>query len=91
LRSELHSQLQPASISFSGYVGFATVGASLWWFMLSQGGPRASYYHVSNWMECEKDPAMFEDVDCQLLHSRRSNTMALSVLVVIEMLNAFNR
>jgi len=74
-----------------GYVGFATVGASLWWFKFSEGGPHVDYYQLTNWMKCGKETKMFKGIDCSLLQSHRSNTMALSMLVVIEMLNAFNR
>jgi len=42
-------------------------------------------------MQCQGDPENFGAIDCKLFDSPKPRTMALSVLVVIEVLNAFNR
>jgi len=42
-------------------------------------------------MQCHGDPENFGGIDCKVFDSSKSRTMALSVLVVIEVLNAFNR
>ena len=45
----------------------------------------------THFMQCQGDPENFGDIDCKLFDSPKPRTMALSVLVVIEVLNAFNR
>ncbi|CAJ0578900.1 unnamed protein product, partial [Mesorhabditis spiculigera] len=72
------------------YVGIATVGASMWWFLLYEDGPQISYYQVTHWMRCEIEPENFADLDCAVFEDNHPNAMALSVLVTIEMLNAIN-
>lgn len=44
-----------------------------------------------NFMRCTKDNPIFEGIDCEIFESRYPTTMALSVLVTIEMCNALNR
>lgn len=41
--------------------------------------------------QCLAQDEMFKGVDCEIFDSPHPMTMALSVLVVIEMLNALNR
>lgn len=77
-------------MAIGSYVGMATVGASLWWFLVYDDGPQLSWYHVSHWMRCEIEPENFGDIDCGVFHDPHPNAMALSVLVTIEMLNALN-
>ncbi|TKR78172.1 hypothetical protein L596_019024 [Steinernema carpocapsae] len=72
------------------YVGVATVGASMWWFLLYEDGPQISYYQLTHWMRCEIEPENFSDLDCAVFEDNHPNAMALSVLVTIEMLNAVN-
>ncbi|CAD5213323.1 unnamed protein product [Bursaphelenchus okinawaensis] len=72
------------------YVGVATVGASMWWFLLYEEGPQISYYQLTHWMRCEIEPENFSDLDCAVFEDNHPNAMALSVLVTIEMLNAVN-
>jgi len=44
-------------------------------------------YHL----KCNENNTMFEGLDCELFEDLHPMTMALSVLVTIEMLNALNR
>lgn len=44
-----------------------------------------------NFMRCTEDNPIFEGIDCEIFESRYPTTMALSVLVTIEMCNALNR
>lgn len=72
------------------YVGVATVGASAWWFMVYENGPKVSYYQLTHHMQCTTDPSNFVGVECQVFSDLHPMTMALSVLVTIEMFNALN-
>lgn len=72
------------------YVGVATVGASAWWFMFYEGGPQINFFQLSHHMQCSTDPSLFEGVDCAVFSDPHHMTMALSVLVTIEMFNALN-
>nr|XP_060612958.1 sarcoplasmic/endoplasmic reticulum calcium ATPase 3 [Anolis sagrei ordinatus] len=72
------------------YVGFATVGAATWWFLYDAEGPQVSFYQLRNFMRCTGDNPIFDGVDCEIFESRYPTTMALSVLVTIEMCNALN-
>ncbi|KIH64426.1 calcium-translocating P-type ATPase, SERCA-type [Ancylostoma duodenale] len=72
------------------YVGVATVGAAMWWFLLYEDGPQITYYQLTHWMRCEIEPENFTDLDCAVFEDNHPNAMALSVLVTIEMLNAVN-
>ncbi|ODM90546.1 Calcium-transporting ATPase sarcoplasmic/endoplasmic reticulum type [Orchesella cincta] len=73
-----------------GYVGAATVGAATWWFMLYHGGPKLSYYQLTHHLQCAPGNEMFSGVTCSIFRDPHAMTMALSVLVTIEMLNAMN-
>ncbi|XP_077995727.1 calcium-transporting ATPase sarcoplasmic/endoplasmic reticulum type-like isoform X2 [Glandiceps talaboti] len=72
------------------YVGCATVGASVWWFMIYEGGPKLSYWQLSHHLQCIVEPEHFEGYECDVFDDPHHMTMALSVLVTIEMLNALN-
>lgn len=54
-------------------------------FMCVAVGPQRHF------MQCTEDNPMFANVDCEIFESRYPTTMALSVLVTIEMFNALNR
>merc|ERR1719154_574796 len=58
------------------YVGAATVGSSSYWFLYDPTGPQMSFWQLTNHMQCYGAP--------------EAMTMALSVLVTIEMSNALN-
>nr|XP_006640894.1 PREDICTED: sarcoplasmic/endoplasmic reticulum calcium ATPase 3 [Lepisosteus oculatus] len=77
-------------LAIGGYVGLGTVGAATWWFLLDEEGPQVSFYQLRHFMQCTEDNPMFANVDCEIFESRYPTTMALSVLVTIEMFNALN-
>jgi len=77
-------------MAIGGYVGAATVGAAAWWFMYSPEGPQLSYYQLTHHLSCAPGSEDFKGVDCHIFHDPHPMTMALSVLVTIEMLNAMN-
>ncbi|KAG7235868.1 hypothetical protein INR49_002065 [Caranx melampygus] len=72
------------------YVGAATVGAAAWWFMAAHDGPKLSFYQLSHYLQCSEGHAEFAGVQCSVFESPYPMTMALSVLVTIEMCNALN-
>jgi Ca2+ transporting ATPase len=83
------------------YVGVATVFGYAWWFMFYSFGPKISFYQLvlsiindsntqTHFHHCNQD---FPEVGCAMFTnymSRSASTMSLSILVVIEMLNACN-
>ncbi|XP_018914251.2 calcium-transporting ATPase sarcoplasmic/endoplasmic reticulum type isoform X2 [Bemisia tabaci] len=77
-------------MAIGGYVGAATVGAAAWWFMYSPYGPQMTYYQLTHHLACSGGGEEFKGLDCHVFHDPHPMTMALSVLVTIEMLNAMN-
>jgi Ca2+ transporting ATPase len=72
------------------YVGLATVAGYAWWFMYNAQGPQISFYELSHFHQCSKD---FPEIGCQMFSNdmaKSASTVSLSILVVIEMLNAMN-
>ncbi|CAI8023215.1 Calcium-transporting ATPase sarcoplasmic/endoplasmic reticulum type [Geodia barretti] len=73
------------------YVGVATVAAATWWFTVYGGGPQVSFYQLRHHLQCTSENPDFADVSsCKIFSDLHPMTMALSVLVTIEMLNALN-
>ncbi|RDD40035.1 Calcium-transporting ATPase sarcoplasmic/endoplasmic reticulum type [Trichoplax sp. H2] len=72
------------------YVGVATVGAAAWWFMYYEGGPQVSWYQMTHHMQCKSETENFEGIHCEVFEETSANAMALSVLVIIELLNSLN-
>jgi len=72
------------------YVGMATVASSGWWFMYYENGPEMSFYQLTHHMQCSTNPENFVGMTCDVFKDLHPMTMALSVLVTIEMLNALN-
>jgi Ca2+-transporting ATPase len=89
------------------YVGFATVGIFIYWYLFAETGDGhtlVSWYQLTHWSECpnwtreEFSPVNFvPELDlskdpCQYFTQGKikASTLSLSVLVVIEMLNALN-
>ncbi|XP_077455992.1 sarcoplasmic/endoplasmic reticulum calcium ATPase 2-like isoform X2 [Stigmatopora argus] len=77
-------------LAIGGYVGAATVGAAAWWFTVSEDGPQITLYQLSHFLQCSDDNPDFDGLDCEVFESPYPMTMALSVLVTIEMCNALN-
>jgi Ca2+ transporting ATPase len=77
-------------MAIGGYVGAATVGGATWWFMYSEAGPQLTFWQLSHHMQCLGGGDDFKGVDCKVFTDPHPMTMALSVLVTIEMLNAMN-
>ncbi|KAI4877401.1 hypothetical protein NFI96_000427 [Prochilodus magdalenae] len=81
-------------LAIGGYVGLGTVGAATWWYLFDEQGPQVSFYqlllNVRHFMQCTEENPMFQGIDCEVFESRYPTTMALSVLVTIEMFNALN-
>ena len=53
--------------------------------------PRRLLGTQTHHMQCIAEPRMFPGIDCSVFTHPKPMTMALSVLVVIEMCNALNR
>ncbi|KAF2237589.1 calcium ATPase [Viridothelium virens] len=72
------------------YVGVATVGGYAWWFMFYSEGPGISFYQLSHFHRCKSE---FAQIGCDMFvndQAKAASTISLSILVVIEMLNAMN-
>merc|ERR1719278_1838339 len=72
------------------YVGAATVGASSYWFLYDSTGTQMSYYQLTHHMSCYSNPEDFKGLSCEIFQAPEAMTMALSVLVTIEMANALH-
>ncbi|XP_035253034.1 sarcoplasmic/endoplasmic reticulum calcium ATPase 1 isoform X1 [Anguilla rostrata] len=77
-------------MAIGGYVGAATVAAAAWWFLYADDGPAVSYYQLSHFMQCHDENEDFAGIECEVFEASPPMTMALSVLVTIEMCNALN-
>jgi Ca2+ transporting ATPase len=72
------------------YVGVATVAGYAWWFMFYEAGPQISFHQLSSFHRCARE---FPEIGCDMFAnnmSKSASTVALSILVVIEMFNAMN-
>jgi len=72
------------------YVGAATVGAAAWWFVMYEDGPQLNYYQLTHQSQCLVQDEHFKGIDCDIFDHFKPPSMALSTLVIIEMLNAMN-
>ncbi|XP_053495826.1 ATPase sarcoplasmic/endoplasmic reticulum Ca2+ transporting 1, like [Ictalurus furcatus] len=77
-------------LAIGGYVGAATVGAAAYWFLYDDEGPKVTYYQLSHFMQCHDENEDFAGIECEVFEAAPPMTMALSVLVTIEMCNALN-
>jgi Ca2+ transporting ATPase len=72
------------------YVGGATVFGYAWWFMFNPEGPQISFYQLAHFHKCS---SQFPEIGCSMFTNdmaKSASTVSLSILVVIEMLNAMN-
>lgn len=65
------------------YIGFAAVFALIWWFCSSALGPHVSFHALSHHRLCA-------GALCETLADAHGPTMAMTTLVVIEMMHALN-
>jgi len=72
------------------YVGAATVGSAAYWFLYDVTGPQMSFWQLTHHMQCYAQPEDFKGLSCTIFQAPEAMTMALSVLVTIEMANALN-
>ncbi|UJR09377.1 hypothetical protein I4U23_013620 [Adineta vaga] len=77
-------------LAIGTYVGAGTVGASCWWYVSYHDGPLLTWTQLKHHFKCHAGGKEFEDIDCDVFDDPHPMTMALSVLVTIEMLNALN-
>nr|XP_057918341.1 ATPase sarcoplasmic/endoplasmic reticulum Ca2+ transporting 1, like isoform X2 [Doryrhamphus excisus] len=77
-------------MAIGGYVGAATVGGAAWWFLYDPTGPMITYHQLSHFMQCHDENEDFAGIECEIFEAAPPMTMALSVLVTIEMCNALN-
>lgn len=72
------------------YVGIATVAGYAWWFMFNSEGPQITFWQLSHFHRCS---SAFPEIGCEMFANdmaKSASTVSLSILVVIEMLNAMN-
>lgn len=77
------------------YVGVAVVLGFLWWFMIFENGPQLTFSQLTSFQHCALEEERVNlDFDCSTFTDaekfRYPSTVALSILVTIEMLNALN-
>ncbi|OJJ47460.1 hypothetical protein ASPZODRAFT_93900 [Penicilliopsis zonata CBS 506.65] len=72
------------------YVGAATVFGYVWWFLYNPEGPQITFWQLSHFHKCS---SQFPEIGCDMFANdmaKSASTVSLSILVVIEMLNAMN-
>jgi len=72
------------------YVGVATVWGYIWWMCSNPAGPLMTFKQLRNNMACPTGTKFANGFDCNVFNDKRPGTLALSVLVTIEMFNALN-
>ncbi|GIL89579.1 hypothetical protein Vretimale_1863 [Volvox reticuliferus] len=72
------------------YVGIVTVAGFLWWFLGYTGGGRLSWGQLTSFQKCTEASAKAAGYSCAVFESPHPRTIAMSVLVVVEMFNALN-
>ncbi|KAF7830531.1 calcium-transporting ATPase 3, endoplasmic reticulum-type [Senna tora] len=69
------------------YVGLATIAGFIWWFVYSDSGPKLPYTELMKFDTC---PTRQTTYPCSIFDDRHPSTVAMTVLVVVEMFNALN-
>ena len=85
-------------LAVGAYVGFATAAGFVWWFVSWQDGPRLEWAAlVGGHGSCPSSSASASSALassssslCRALDAREPRTVAVSVLVLVEMFNALN-
>ena len=76
------------------YVGIAVVVGFAWWYMYYENGPMITWAQLRDFEKCADDVARAYGYSCDVFKAgkgiRAPSTVALSILVTIEMLNALN-
>ncbi|GBF97625.1 calcium-transporting ATPase endoplasmic reticulum-type [Raphidocelis subcapitata] len=74
------------------YVGVATAAGFLWWFLSAPTGPRVPFSVLSSFQTCDAASAAAWGLGggCAVFSAAEPRTVAMSVLVVVEMFNALN-
>ena len=76
------------------YVGVAVVAGFVWWYMYFADGPLVTWKQLQDFELCTDDVARAYGYTCDVFKAgkglRSPSTIALSILVTIEMLNALN-
>jgi P-type Ca2+ transporter type 2A len=71
------------------YVGVATVGGFAWWFLALESGPQMAWSDLVSFHTCV-DGVAGRSWSCTVFERQNASTIALTVLVLVEMLNALN-
>uniref|UniRef100_A0AAQ4QDT1 Calcium-transporting ATPase n=1 Tax=Gasterosteus aculeatus aculeatus TaxID=481459 RepID=A0AAQ4QDT1_GASAC len=82
-------------LDFRDAVHSDTQRCHCWWCCpigssMTQLAPGVSYYQLSHFMQCHDENEDFAGYECDIFEASTPMTMALSVLVTIEMCNALN-
>ncbi|GLC38681.1 carbonic anhydrase [Pleodorina starrii] len=72
------------------YVGLVTVAGFLWWFLGFTDGGRLGWSQLTSFQKCSEEAAKVAGYSCSVFESPHPRTIAMSVLVVVEMFNALN-
>jgi len=77
------------------YIGVGTVVGFVWWWVYYQAGPRLTFQQLTSHYACGGKSSFAKEVfpddfDCAIFYDHHASTVALSVLVTIEMFNTFN-
>jgi len=78
------------------YVGLAVVLGFVWWYLYFEGGPKITFKQLVSFESCTEEAAKAAGYTCNIFKRgpdglmQAPSTVALSILVTIEMFNALN-
>jgi len=72
------------------YVGVATVAGFAWWYLYYEFGPKLSWNDLVHFNSCSDLDSVARGWSCSIFETKNASTVALTILVTIEMLNALN-